>query len=147
MILDPTIKIKFWRKYKAFTTEHYRSTNQSAAPNNNNPNFFLSEIWDPPEKTKKLNSVEAKISQYRKEEPEQEGTSILQYWFTRRKKFPTLAKMARIFLAIPATSAASERVFSKGRRIVSWQRSSLKPQSLEELLCVKEWYQLPNGPL
>jgi hypothetical protein len=24
MILDPTIKIKFWRKYKAFTTEHYR---------------------------------------------------------------------------------------------------------------------------
>jgi hypothetical protein len=107
----------------------------------------LSKIWDPPEKTKKLNSVEAKISQYLKEEPEQEGTSILQYWFTRRKKFPTLAKMARIFLAIPATSAASERVFSKGRRIVLWQRSSLKPQSLEELLCVKEWYQLPNGPL
>ncbi|PLW20277.1 hypothetical protein PCANC_07463 [Puccinia coronata f. sp. avenae] len=84
------------------------STNQSAAPNNNNPNFFSSKIWDPLEKTKKLDSVEAEISQYLKEEPEQEGTSILQYWFTRCKKFPTLAKMARIFLAIPATSAASE---------------------------------------
>ncbi|PLW58427.1 hypothetical protein PCANC_00620 [Puccinia coronata f. sp. avenae] len=70
--------------------------------------FFSSEIWDPLEKTKKLDSVEAKISQYLKEEPEQEGTSILQYWFTRCKKIPTLAKMARIFLAIPATSAASE---------------------------------------
>ncbi|PLW14034.1 hypothetical protein PCANC_17077 [Puccinia coronata f. sp. avenae] len=53
--------------------------------------------------------------------------------------------MARTFLAIPATSAASERVFSKGRRIVSWQRSSLNPKSVEELLCVKEWYQLPNS--
>ncbi|KAA1067121.1 hypothetical protein PGTUg99_017221 [Puccinia graminis f. sp. tritici] len=55
--------------------------------------------------------------------------------------------MARRYLAVPATSAASERVFSQGRRIVSWQRSSLEPETIEQLLCLKEWYQLLDSPL
>ncbi|KAI9624760.1 hypothetical protein H4Q26_016678 [Puccinia striiformis f. sp. tritici PST-130] len=53
--------------------------------------------------------------------------------------------MVRKYLSIPATSAAAERVFSKGRRIVSWQRLALKPQTVEQLLCLKGWYQAFNG--
>ncbi|KNZ47846.1 uncharacterized protein VP01_609g9 [Puccinia sorghi] len=90
-------------------------------------------------------SVHAELSLYLKEELEPEGTNKLKYWFVRQKKLPTLSKMARIYLAIPATSAASERVFSKGRGIVSLQRSSLNPDVVEELLCIKEWCQLTNG--
>ncbi|PLW30911.1 hypothetical protein PCANC_20329 [Puccinia coronata f. sp. avenae] len=180
MILDPTIKTRFWKKYEAFIIEYYNlsvdnisvtfhkmadkfkdqnnknnqptptgSTSQSsAAPAmTENPNTISSEIRDAPNEPEKLDTVKAEIRQYLTEAPEKDGTDILNYWFTRRARFPTLAKMARTFLAIPATSAASERVFSKGRRIISWQRSSLNPKSVEELLCVKEWYQLPNSPL
>jgi hypothetical protein len=58
-----------------------------------------------------------------------------------KKKILILSKMTQTFLAIPATSAALKRVFSKGRQILSWQRSSLKPKAVEQLLCLKEWYQ------
>ncbi|KNZ60195.1 uncharacterized protein VP01_1598g5 [Puccinia sorghi] len=66
-------------------------------------------------------------------------TNILEYCQNQQRIFPTLAKIARCFLAIPATSAASERVLSQGCRIISWQPSSLKPKSIEDLLCLKEW--------
>jgi hypothetical protein len=112
-----------------------------------NPNTISSEIWDAPNEPKKLDTVKAEIRQYLTEAPKKDSTNILNYWFTCCARFPTLAKMARTFLEIPATSAALEQVFSKGRRIVSWQRSSLNPKSVEELLCVKEWYQLPNSLL
>ncbi|PLW40458.1 hypothetical protein PCANC_09345 [Puccinia coronata f. sp. avenae] len=48
--------------------------------------------------------------------------------------------MAQCYLAIPATSAPSERVFSKCKAIVGPQRASLSSESIEHLLCLKEWY-------
>ncbi|KNZ53098.1 uncharacterized protein VP01_3343g2 [Puccinia sorghi] len=75
------------------------------------------------------------------EDTEPAEVNILSYWASRQKPCPTLAEMVCQYLSIPATSAASERVFSKGRRIVLWQRASLKPRSIEQLLCLKCWYQ------
>ena len=37
------------------------------------------------------------------------------------------------------SGTASERVFSKGHKNVSWQQSSLNPQSIEQILCLKGW--------
>ena len=40
-------------------------------------------------------------------------TDVLKYWRSKMSIYPSLAAMARCFLAIPATSAPSERVFSQ----------------------------------
>ncbi|KNZ62002.1 uncharacterized protein VP01_13266g1, partial [Puccinia sorghi] len=48
--------------------------------------------------------------------------------------------MARCFLAIPATSAPSEQVFSQCKTVVGPHCRSLSGESIEHLLCLKEWY-------
>ncbi|KNZ45586.1 uncharacterized protein VP01_7g26 [Puccinia sorghi] len=97
--------------------------------------FFYSKLYqDGP-----LETFESELLRYLKEDVEAEGTNILQYWSNHQKTFPALSQMACCYLSIPATSAASERAFSNSCRILSWQRSSLAPQCVEQLLCLKEW--------
>jgi hypothetical protein len=43
----------------------------------------------------------------------------LEWWKLHEPKFPLLAELARIYLAVQATSAASERVFSAASRIIT----------------------------
>ncbi len=54
-------------------------------------------------------------------------------------EFPTIARMARDYLAIPATSVSVERVFSKSRHICSSLRSSLKEETIKMALLTKVW--------
>ncbi|MBW0546366.1 hypothetical protein O181_086081 [Austropuccinia psidii MF-1] len=54
--------------------------------------------------------------------------------------------MARQYLAIPATSAPSEHVFSCGRKILTYQRASLTAMHVEQIACVKDWARA-FGPL
>ena len=53
--------------------------------------------------------------------------------------FPTVSRMARDFLAIPATSVSVERTFSKSRHICSDLRSSLKAETITQALLSKVW--------
>ena len=50
------------------------------------------------------------------------NVDVLDFWKQNQDVFPLLAKMARIVLAIPASSAKSERVFSTGGLIVTPRR-------------------------
>lgn len=59
--------------------------------------------------------------------------------------FPTVARMARDFLPIPATSVSVERVFSKSRHICTDLRSSLRAETVREALLTKVW--IRNGLL
>lgn len=55
-----------------------------------------------------------------------------------------MAKLARIYLSVQATSAPSERVFSKASKIISKLRTNLHPELAGKLLFVSEnadWYQ------
>ena len=45
--------------------------------------------------------------------------------------------MARDYLAIPATSAPIERVFSGGTDLVAQRRCSLKGETIHEAMCSK----------
>jgi hypothetical protein len=54
-------------------------------------------------------------------------TDPLQWWKKKQDQFPILAKLARVYLAVPATSAPSERVFSKANHIISKTRCRLDP--------------------
>ena len=53
--------------------------------------------------------------------------------------FPTIARMARDYLAIPATSVSVERTFSKLRHICMDLRMSLKAETVTEALLSKVW--------
>ena len=54
-------------------------------------------------------------------------------------EFPTIAQMARDYLAIPATSVSVEQVFSKSQHICRNLRSSLKEKTITMALLTKVW--------
>ncbi|KAI9601229.1 hypothetical protein H4Q26_001038 [Puccinia striiformis f. sp. tritici PST-130] len=84
--------------------------------------------------------LKSEIHRYLNELAEPTETRILEYWHRKQDIYPSLSATAKCFLAIPATSASSERVFSKSKTIVGPQRASLSATSIEHTLCLKEWY-------
>ena len=68
--------------------------------------------------------IEMELTEY-KNEPELptktrgERNSPLEWWKSSQNRFPILSRLARIYLAVQATSASSERVFSKAERVIS----------------------------
>ena len=58
----------------------------------------------------------------------------LQWWERHESRFPTLARLAKCFLCVPATSVPAERIFSTAGLIVNQQRSCLKPANVDMLI-------------
>ena len=58
----------------------------------------------------------------------------LQWWKVQSHSYPILSKFAKKYLAVCATSAASERLFSTSGKIVSPLRASLKPEKVDMLV-------------
>ena len=50
------------------------------------------------------------------------------------ERFPTIAKVAKRYLCIPATSVPAERVFSTAGLIINEKRSSLLPENSDMLI-------------
>jgi hypothetical protein len=69
------------------------------------------------------------LDKYLKEDLSNTG-DIIEWWFENKKRYPRLYILSLKYLCIPATSVASERVFSKGGEIVSAKRSCLKPKNV-----------------
>ena len=63
---------------------------------------------------------------------------ILTWWKSATETYPKQAKLARIVLAIPATSAPSDRVFSIAGLTINAKRSSLAPSSVDKVVFVHE---------
>ena len=59
--------------------------------------------------------------------PVEKGIDPLLWWRRTESVFPTLSKIAKCHLGIPATSVESERTFSLAGEVVSKRRSSLTP--------------------
>ncbi|XP_046435220.1 zinc finger BED domain-containing protein RICESLEEPER 2-like [Neodiprion fabricii] len=65
--------------------------------------------------------------------------NILERWRNNSNSFPNLAKMARDFLSIPATSVPAERLFSKAGLILRKHRNNMSNESARSLLCLNGW--------
>ena len=59
-------------------------------------------------------------------------------WWKEQQDLPLLSSLAKKYLCIPATSVASERVFSTAGDIVSSKRSLLKPEHVDQLIFLKK---------
>jgi hypothetical protein len=93
-------------------------------------------------------------------EPTEVALDPLLWWNERRAVYPHLSRMALNYLCIPGTSTQSnfilkvklifilatsvdvERVFSKGRLVLSHVRNRLSVESTRALLCLGNWSKL-----
>lgn len=71
--------------------------------------------------------------------PRVENYNVLGYWNRNKSRFPVLSQMARDVLAIPLSTVASEYAFSVGGRVLNAYRSSLTPQTVESMICLRDW--------
>jgi len=60
------------------------------------------------------------------------------YWRKNQKTFPALANLARVYLAIPASSGGVERVFSVAGAIARARRARITVETLEAVLLTRE---------
>ena len=69
--------------------------------------------------------------------PKESNYDRLNWWKMHESEFPLLSKCAKYILAIPASSATSERIFSAGGLTVTNLRSSLDESKVEDILNVR----------
>lgn len=62
------------------------------------------------------------------------GVDMMDFWRDNRSVLPKMFWLARRILCIPASSAASERVFSAAGRLLEKRRTNLAPDSVNSLL-------------
>ena len=72
--------------------------------------------------------------------------NLLQYWKVNALRFHVVSSMAKKFLAVPASSVSSESTFSCGGRILDDYRSSLKPATVQALVCASSWIRGSKSP-
>jgi hypothetical protein len=67
--------------------------------------------------------------------------NILEWWRDpmRQERWPVLSQLAVEIHSIPPMSDEVERVFSGGRRTISWERSRLSPETIEAIECFQHW--------
>lgn len=64
----------------------------------------------------------------------------LKWWKMNESQYPTLARMARDYLAIPATSVPSEQCFSASKNLVTINRNRLKGKTIRACMCLNSWW-------
>ena len=77
--------------------------------------------------------VQREVLQYFGEHPLSKKENSLPWWRANASRHPTLAKLAKSFLGIPATSTPSERLFSAAGNIASKRRASLTSDHVDML--------------
>ena len=65
---------------------------------------------------------------------ESTGEDDLSWWCRHQFAYPTLARLAKKYLAIPASSAASERVFLAAGNVVTKKRNKLGDDTVDALV-------------
>jgi hypothetical protein len=65
--------------------------------------------------------------------------NVLGRWKKNSYAYRILSLMARDFLAIPVSTVSSESAFSAAGRVLGKNRTSLSPETLEALVCAKDW--------
>ena len=65
--------------------------------------------------------------------------AVRKYLQAKQFEFPLISQIARDYLAIPATSAPSERVFSMAGNLISKKRTRISSENVRYVLCLRGW--------
>ncbi|KAG2718829.1 hypothetical protein I3760_03G238900 [Carya illinoinensis] len=87
--------------------------------------------------------MKSELDQYLEESllPRVQEFDVLGWWKLNKMKYPTLSKMARDILSIPVSTAGPDAVFDITGKEMDRYRSSLRPETVEALICAKDWMQ------
>lgn len=87
--------------------------------------------------------MKSELDQYLDESllPRVQEFDVLGWWKLNKLKYPTLSKMARDILSIPVSTLAPESIFNTTIKVMDRYRSSLRPETVEALICAKDWLQ------
>ncbi|XP_022749645.1 zinc finger BED domain-containing protein DAYSLEEPER-like [Durio zibethinus] len=85
--------------------------------------------------------MKSELDQYLEESllPRVQEFDLLGWWKLNKIKYPTLSKMARDIFSIPVSAAAPDSVFDITYKQLDEYRSSLRPETVEALICAKDW--------
>ena len=72
--------------------------------------------------------------------PSGQNQDILHWWKSHTSEFPNLSKIARKFLAAPASSASSNRMFSAAKKMNHDLKKNTTEETLEDMLTVSKNY-------
>lgn len=65
---------------------------------------------------------------------------VLEWWEQNSVRFPLLSELAKRILALPASSASSERCFSTAGRIIEKRRTNLNGNTVDSLMFLHDQY-------
>lgn len=104
--------------------------NSAAATQQNvGQKFDIFEGWE------QIETHEDELSNYiAMGKPDESATTVLEWWKVRQSAYPRLSKVAKKVFCVPATSAGSERVFSRAGFVLSDKRSNTSPDNVQDLL-------------
>jgi hypothetical protein len=69
---------------------------------------------------------------------EDDDFNILQWWQEHKQQFPVLSILARDVISVPVSTISSESAFSLAGRILEERRTSLTPDMVKTLMCIKD---------
>ena len=151
-LLDPRFKIMYrWPSElqeiaKNLLNEEYKEFNEdNEIPEQVSPEViqssdaqsFSNKVFGPsPSQAQSSNEISCYLDNIRTPQAPSD-VDVFQWWVDNKKSFPTLFKVARKYLGIPATSTPSERLFSDAGNQITSERNRLKPETVSELLFLK----------
>lgn len=81
---------------------------------------------------------ESEVSAYLREYVNTDDEDPISWWKQNSTKYPRLSVLARRYLATPATSVPSERIFSPARLILTKLRSRLPSSCVDQIIFFKQ---------
>lgn len=147
--MDPRIKSRFLaveqfdktkdllRKFS--TNEAYLNSSTSGSPRSdvNNRSSIFEDIY--------VNAEQDEVESYLYSLRETLQCDPLTFWKTNLKRYLKLANLARIVLAIQATSVSSEKTFSRAGLVNSALRNRLSPKSFRANVLLNSWLEYFNS--
>ncbi|KAL6141558.1 hypothetical protein ACLB2K_059846 [Fragaria x ananassa] len=98
--------------------------------------------FDATYKSGSSSSVKSELQKYLDEERLDRKTKefdVLSWWKMEQLRYPVLGHLACDVLTIPISTVASESAFSIAGRVLDQNRSSLLPETVQALLCCRDW--------
>ena len=132
-------------KQQASPSSPHSPTKQKSATRSAMSILLCSNEEDGNEEAEQERSAEEEVKAYFAGKPPFKDSNSLAWWKANCQRFSRMAKVARHMLAIPATSASSERLFSAAGRTVTKLRSSLKPENVQSVLYLNKNMDLYNN--
>ena len=95
---------------------------------------FFADVCKDRSKKSKLKCIVAEVDRYNSEECIDIDGKPLMWLKIRETQYPLMAKSARQYFSIPATSICSEEIFSVAGNILSEKRNRLLPENVDKLV-------------